>query len=132
MTQWTWNDAWILTATSLMHKRGGATLAEIIGAADVINHAIPTAGELSRAFSRLVGCGIVQVKNDRYLLARNRSRVVKKAVEGKGGLFSKVDKCLNWLKETGNEPLQSASVTLSDSDFRTAYESYCASLKKRK
>ena len=132
MSQWAWNDAWILTATSLMHKRGGATLAEIIGAADVINHAIPTAGELSRAFSRLVDCGIVQVKNDRYLLARNRSRAVRKALGGKGGLFSNVDKCLKWLKKTGTEPLQSATVTLSDSDVRTAYDSYCASLKKRK
>lgn len=132
MSQWTWNDAWILTATSLMHKRGGATLVEIIGAADVINHAIPTAGELSQALSRLIDCGIVQVKNDRYLLARNWSHAVRKALEGKGGLFSKVDKCLKWLQETDTEPLPSAMVTLTDSDVRTAYDSYCASLKKRK
>ena len=121
MTQWTWNDAWILTATSLVHKRGGATLAEIIAAADVINHEIPTAGELSLAFSRLVVCGIVEVRNDRYLLARNRSRAVRKALEGKGGLISYVDKCLKWLKETGLEPLPSATVTVSDSDVRAAY-----------
>src|SRR5687767_1532127 len=106
MTQWAWKDAWILAATSLVHQRGGATLAEIIGAADVINHAIPTAGELSRAFSRLVDCGNIQVKNDRYLLARNRQRGIKEAVAGKGGLFSKVDKCLKWLKGAGLEPLQ--------------------------
>ena len=131
MTQWTWNDAWILTATSLVHKRGGATLAEIIGAADVLSHAIPTAGELSRAFSRLVDCGIVHVRNDRYLLARNRSRAVRKALEGKGGLFSNVDKCLKWLKATGLEPLPSATVTVSDSVVRAAYDSYCEMLKKR-
>ncbi len=132
MSQWTWNDAWILTATSFVHKRGGATLAEIISAADVIEHAIPTAGELSRAFSRLVDCGIVQVKNDRYLLARNRTRAVRKALEGRGGLFSNVDKCLKWLKKTGLEPLPSATFTVSDSDVLAAYVSYCAMLKKRK
>ncbi len=132
MSQWAWNDAWILTATSLVHKRGGATLAEIIGAADVLSHAIPTAGELSRAFSRLVDCGIVQVRNDRYFLTRNRSRAIRKALEGKGGLFSIVDKCLKWLKEAGLEPLPSATVTVSDSDVRAAYDSYCEMLKKRK
>jgi hypothetical protein len=130
MTQWTWNDAWILIAISFVHKKGGATLAEIIVAADVINHAIPTAGELSSAFSRLVTCGIVQVNNDRYLLARNWQRVVKKAVEGKGGLFSKVDKCLKWLKRADPKLAQSTTVTVSDSDFRAAFESY-ASMKKR-
>ena len=108
MKQWAWNDAWILTASSLVQKKGGATLAEIIGAADVINHAIPTAGQLSRAFSRLVDCGIVQVENDRYLLVRKRQRAVKKIVEGKGSLFSKVDKSLMWLKGAGLEPVQAS------------------------
>jgi hypothetical protein len=131
MTQWAWNDAWILTATSLVHKKGGAALAEIVGAADVINHAIPTAGELSRAFSRFVDCGLVQVKNDRYLLTRTRQRAIKEAVAGKGGLFSKVDNCLKWLKRADLEPVQSTTVTVSESDVQAAYESYCASLKGR-
>jgi hypothetical protein len=131
MTEWSWNDAWILTATSLVHKKGGATLAEIMGAADLVNHAIPTAGELSHAFSRLVDCGIVQVRNDRYLLPRNRQRALKKVVEGRGGLFSMVDNCLKWLEGVGVEPLESTTVTVSDSDVRAAYESYRASLKKR-
>jgi hypothetical protein len=130
MTQWAWNDAWILTAISV-HKKSGATLAEIIAAADVINHAIPTAGELSRAFSRLVDCGIIHLKNDRYQLARDRQRAVKKSLAGKGGLFSNVDKCLKWLKSTGLEPAQSKTITVSDTEVRAAYESYCASLKKR-
>jgi hypothetical protein len=130
MKLWAWNDAWILTATCLARKRGGATLAEVIAAADVINHAIPTAGQLSRAFSRLVDCGIVQVKNDRYLLPPNWQRAVRKALQGKGGLFSNVDKCLKWLKKTGLEPGQSSTVTVSDSDVRTAYDRYCVLLKK--
>jgi len=102
-----------------------------MGAADVINHAIPTAGELSRAFSRLVDCGIVQVENDRFLLARNRQHAVKEAVAGKGGLFSKVDNCLKWLQGAGFEPLLLATETVSDSDVRAAYASYCALLKER-
>lgn len=118
-------------ATALVDKKGGATLADIIAAADMINHAIPTAGELSRAFSRLAGCGIIHLKNDRYLMARDRQRAVKKSLEGKGGLFSNVDKCLKWLKSTGLEPGRSKTVTLSDTEVQSAFESYSASLKER-
>ena len=34
-----WSDAWLLQAIGLAAYRGPATLAEIIGAADAVNHA---------------------------------------------------------------------------------------------
>jgi hypothetical protein len=130
--QWDWNDGWILAATLLVHKAGGATLAEVIAAADAVNHAIPTTDDLSRAFSRLADCGIVQIKNDRYLVARGRRRAVALSVTARGGLFSSADRCLKWLKTTGLEPPQSsATASLSDAEVRAAYESYRGWSKKR-
>jgi hypothetical protein len=131
MTRWAWNDAWILTATSLVHEKGGATLAEIIGAADVINHAIPTARELSRAFSRLVNAGIVQARQGRYRLAPNRMRAVRKALAATRGLYDKIGECRKWLKDSGLKPHPSTTVTVSDSEVRAAYDDYCALLRKR-
>jgi hypothetical protein len=128
MRRWTRSDAWILIAISSAHRKGGATLAEIVGAAEAIKPALPTAGELSRAFSRFVDCGIVRVNNDRYLLARNWQRAVKEIVEGRRGRVSKFDKCLKLLKSAGFKLAQSTTVTVSDSDVRAAFESYRASI----
>jgi hypothetical protein len=47
------SDAWILLAISFAGGDGAARLPEIIAAADYINHAIPTAGELDGALNRL-------------------------------------------------------------------------------
>jgi hypothetical protein len=72
------------------------------------------------------------VNDDRYLLARNWQRAVKKVLEGRGDLLgSKLDKCVELLKSASLKLAQSTTVTVSDSDFRAAVESYWASMKKR-
>ena len=55
-----WYDAWILHAVLFVAKpHEFAPLSRIIGAADMINHAIPTSGELDGALSRLIDGGWV-------------------------------------------------------------------------
>ena len=95
--QWTWNDGWILMSLFLTQRDGGAELHEIIGAADAINHAIPTAKELSRSLSRFSGCGLLSFDGSRYRIASEFLPGIQKAYDGREGLSSSGDKALKWL-----------------------------------
>jgi hypothetical protein len=48
-----WSDAWILQAIAVAARDGVATLADVIAAADAVNHALPTHDELHGALCRL-------------------------------------------------------------------------------
>ncbi len=128
---WTRTDAWILAAVALASERDGATLAEVIGAADAIAHTIPTADELADAFSRLVGCGIVQTEGGRYGVAPEWRPAIAACLRGRGGLFDAVDRCARWLDQSGLEPSEEAAVPLSVAEVQAAYEVYRASLPER-
>ena len=132
MRNWSWDEGWILAATCMAQKDNGATLADIIGAADAINHTIPTATELSTAFSHLAGCGIVRLSDDRYVVAEEHLQAIRKVLKGKGGLFASADKLLKWLRRAGFEGDTAATLPLSDAEVKQAYESYRAALKQRR
>jgi hypothetical protein len=130
MRRWGWNDAWILTATVLAHENYGASLAQIMGAADLINHLIPTHGQLSRTFSRLASSGLMKTRNSRYLVPRVYRLQIHEAIESRGGLFDGPDHCLMWLRRSGIEPGLSKTVTVSKSDACLAYAGCLELLKK--
>ena len=52
-----WSDAWILLATLYAARKQPAPLAEVIGAADMIQHAIVTFEEMEGALGRLTANG---------------------------------------------------------------------------
>lgn len=132
MKRWAWNDAWILTATVFAFESRGATLTGILGTADLINHAIPTAGQLSRAFSRLAACGLLKSRNKRYLVPSAYRKPIREAVEARGGPFDlPPDKCLKWLRSTGLEPVDSTMIAVTESEARAAYQAYLERLKRR-
>jgi hypothetical protein len=56
-----WSDAWLLAAVDWS---GGGDLAKIIGAADAINHAIPTDEEIEHSIRILDGAGLVRYSDD--------------------------------------------------------------------
>lgn len=64
--QWTFNDRWILMSVYLTQGEDGASLHDVVGAADAMNHAIPTCGELSRALTRLASCGVLTERDDQF------------------------------------------------------------------
>jgi hypothetical protein len=47
LTEWTFTDGWILMSVYFAHGNDGAMLADLIAAADAMNRAIPTSGELT-------------------------------------------------------------------------------------
>jgi hypothetical protein len=132
MRLWGWNDAWILTAAIFGHESRGVRLAQLIAAADILNHVIPTHGQLSRAFSRLASSGLMKIRNKRYLVPRTYRLRIREAIEGQGGVFDLPDNCLKWLQRSGIEPGLSETVSVSKSDVQVAYEDYLELLKKRR
>ena len=65
-----WSDAWLLQAIAVAASRdGSATLTEVLGAADAVNHAMPTDGELHGGLSRLTAGGFVAEVDGRFALA---------------------------------------------------------------
>lgn len=77
--QYLWSDAWLLQSITLASGEGPATLGDVIGAADAVNHAMPTADELHGAFVRLTAAGFVAETNARFEL----TQLVPEAVSAK-------------------------------------------------
>jgi hypothetical protein len=79
--EWTITDAWLLAAHAAPKPAGeGATLAAVIGTADMINHAIPGAGEVEVAIQRLLGAGLISVDSatERFKLTVAGEQLVRR------------------------------------------------------
>lgn len=63
-----WSDAWLLQAIALASRSGPAALADLLAAADAVNHALPTWEELHGALSRLGAGGFVEEVDERFRL----------------------------------------------------------------
>ncbi len=129
---WTWNDGWILIATYLAHESDGASLRELIAAADAINHAIPTAVELSNAFTKLASAGIVEVADDnRFQIRKDLLPEIEKAYKGKGGLFESGAKGEKWLRSVDMTPTTIGDDLITADEVSIAYREYIAASRKR-
>jgi len=101
----------------------GATLQMLVGTADVLNHAIPTRGELSRALTRLAGIGVISNKDGLFVIAPEWVTEIEKARGGKGGLFSLPEKGKKWLARN-KFPIIETSITISDDELTEAVALY--------
>jgi hypothetical protein len=73
---WNWNDAWIFVAAVIAERLErdralhaalpvtGASLADVLAAADFLHHAVPTRDELEVSMRRLAGAGLLHVEDD--------------------------------------------------------------------
>jgi hypothetical protein len=73
---WHWNDAWIFVSSVIAERLErdraahaalpitGASLADVLAAADFLHHSVPTRAELQDAVSRLAGAGLLSVEDD--------------------------------------------------------------------
>lgn len=85
----TWEDGWIFA--SLTGGKASSNLVDIVAAADVLNHAIPTAQELRAALRRLHAGGLVTIRARTVGLTPHGLRVYADGIKRRGGLFSVVD-----------------------------------------
>ena len=73
---WHWNDAWIFVSSVIaerlerdraMHAAlpvTGASLADVLAAADFLHHSVPSRAELEESVRRLAGAGLLTVDDD--------------------------------------------------------------------
>jgi hypothetical protein len=74
--EWHWSDAWIFVSAVIADRLerdralnaalpvAGATLADVLAAADFLHNAVPTREELEESLRRLVGAGLLVVDDD--------------------------------------------------------------------
>ena len=60
---WGPSDSWLLVAIAAAGGRHRATLVEVVGVADMINHAIMNVDEIEGGIRRLEGAGLVTVEH---------------------------------------------------------------------
>ncbi|MAE61334.1 MAG: hypothetical protein CMJ49_08270 [Planctomycetaceae bacterium] len=129
---WTWQDGWILMSLFLAHGESGAALHEIIAMADATNHAIPTPKELNSAFTKFTQRDLVEVIDERYVLAAEHLPGIKKAHDGRGGLFKSSDKGCKWLSKANLTLSNDRVIELSDTEVTAAYWQYRKESEQRK
>ena len=73
---WHWNDAWIFVSAVIAERLErdralhaalpvtGATLADLLAAADFLHHSVPSRDELQESVRRLAGAGLITVDDD--------------------------------------------------------------------
>lgn len=73
---WHWNDAWIFVSAVIAERLErdraqhaalpvtGASLADVLAAADFLHHSVPSRVELEEAVRRLAGAGLITVDDD--------------------------------------------------------------------
>ncbi|QDV50974.1 hypothetical protein [Gimesia fumaroli] len=95
---WTWTDGWILMSVYAANQKTDGALSDIIGAADALNHAIPTEQELSTALTKLAQHGVITCNENQIRLTSGFLESIERAYQSKGGLFQSAEKGLEWLK----------------------------------
>ncbi|GIF05786.1 hypothetical protein [Actinoplanes siamensis] len=73
---WNWNDAWIFVSAVIAERLerdralhaalpvSGATLADLLAAADFLHHSVPSRDDLQESVRRLAGAGLITVEDD--------------------------------------------------------------------
>ena len=73
---WQWNDAWIFVSSVIAERLErdralhaalpvtGASLADVLAAADFLHHSVPSRAELEESVRRLAGAGLIVVEDD--------------------------------------------------------------------
>ncbi len=79
-----WSDAWLFQAIGMASQRGPATLAEVLAAADDVNHALPTDEELHGALVRLTQGGFVEEIEQRLRLTDHVPADIRAAIISSG------------------------------------------------
>jgi len=128
---WHWNDAWIFVSAVIaerlerdraMHAAlpvTGASLADVLAAADFLNHSLPTREELEDGVRRLAGAGLLTVDDDLVQVAPAGEQLWR--TRPFSGLSSAV--------VTLQTQLNRASVP-GDADWRLDEQTYAAAVRE--
>ena len=120
---WVFADAWVLTAIAVSTRP--CSLAEMVAAADGLNHALLLDTEVSGALGRLLGSGLLLVTADlRFDLTPEGAALIERR---RGSLFSQVDSVLLLL---GSVPASGQKFVLPPGAMQEAVDAYRSRSRK--
>lgn len=121
---WDWSDGWLLMSIYFACQDSDAELADVVAAADAINHAIPSESELLQACTKLKQCGVIIHDRGKFRIATKFSEELKQVNQAKGGLFQSAEKGLKWLKQTDFSGVSQDSCEITTQQISAAYQTY--------
>jgi hypothetical protein len=95
---WTWSDAWLLTA-AYFTEENPVSLRGLIGAGDAINHAIFTDDEIDHGLTRLTAAGLARLEGGTIVLTDEAIRLCEEAVKSTPYMFESTKKVESALRE---------------------------------
>ena len=129
---WQWNDAWIFVSAVIaerlerdraMHAAlpvTGASLADVLAAADFLHHAVPSRAELEESVRRLAGAGLLVVEDDLVEIAPAGEQLWRtRPFSGLSSAVMTLQAQLNRASEPGD-----ADWVLSEQTYNTAVREY--------
>lgn len=123
MEKFNFATAWIFASVT---ADGGVNLPLLIGAADSLNHAIPTRGEITRALKTLYACGLVDINGSHVQLTPHGRTVANDGFARRGGRFSIPDNMRQSL-DAASHPTVAYEPDLSfvtDESLTAAFQEY--------
>lgn len=118
------SDGLILMSIFGAEEGTGATLSGIIGYAEMLTHSVPSADQLSQAFTRLVQDGLLEVSTGRYVLCESMRLELKKSIGSEGKWAELPAKAVAVLKCHRHTPVNSKTVTLTAAEVATAWDEF--------
>jgi hypothetical protein len=128
---WHWNDAWIFVSAVIAERLErdralhaalpvtGASLADVLAAADFLHHSVPSRAELEESVRRLVGAGLLTVDDDLVEVAPAGEQLWRTRP------FSGLSSAVVTLQTQLNR-----SSTPGDSDWRLDEQAYAAAVRE--
>jgi hypothetical protein len=129
---WLWSDGWLLMSFVVSaNDKFTLELDALLGAADCMNHAIPTNHELNRALSKFIALGLITNHMPPYELSASMTLEIRASTKGTKGLFSLPDAGLNWLNKHKIESAKIINVDIPIERIDRSYNDYISKLRKK-
>lgn len=122
-------SAWILYSVAMTSRDKPAALHEIIAAADALNHAIPTLGELQRSLGGLMEAGLITREGKCYSLTTKGSNLVKEHTRNDRNAL---DNLIAISAAFRINPKPTLDQTITEEDIENSYNKYWDLIKRRK
>jgi hypothetical protein len=129
---WNWNDAWIFVSAVIAERLErdralhaalpvtGATLADMLAAADFLHHSVPERAELEESVRRLAGAGLIAVEDDMIQVAPPGEQLWRtRPFSGLSSAVMTLQAQLNRLAEPGD-----ADWSLDEQTYNAAVREY--------
>ena len=126
------SDAWLLLAVAMPSVDGRSTLTEVIGAADVVQHAILTKEELDGGIVRLSRGGYLTFEAGIFTLTSAGQDIIERTTKyGRSYLAQQqvLERVLGVRRDRDTE--REKREVLTDSEYEEAVHAYCERQRNR-